>query len=106
MRWIMLGLTILGFVLTFTAKSSGVLAIGLVSGFIGSFGLLFSLASDRVSASSRPDSAILGPEDIAALRARNTAAKPRPVAAVPSPKPAAVPPRPVAVPPKAPPPAA
>src|SRR3954463_15333823 len=51
MRWLMLLLLILGLALTFTAKGAGLLALGLVLGFVGLFGLIFALAADRVSAS-------------------------------------------------------
>ena len=67
-RWIMLGLTILGVVLVFTTKNTGVLAIGLLSSVIGFFGFILALASDRVSASARPESSIAAVEDLAALR--------------------------------------
>jgi hypothetical protein len=104
MRWLMLVLTIAGFALTFTAKSAGVLALGLVCGFVGAIGLLFALASDRVSAAARPETAILGPEDLAAMRARQAAAaKPRAVPPAPV-RPVAA--APAAAPPKTPPPAA
>jgi hypothetical protein len=84
MRWIMLGLTILGFALAFAAKSAGLVAFGIVLGFVGLFGMVFSMAADRVSASARPESAMAAVEDLAAMRTR------RPVAAVRS-----VPPPPV-----------
>ena len=74
MRWIMLGLTILGFALTFIAKTAGLLAIGLVLGFVGLFGMVFSIASDRIASGARPDTAMLGTEDLALLRARREAA--------------------------------
>lgn len=74
MRWIMLGLTILGFAMAFVTKSAGVLAIGLVLGFVGLFGMVFSIAADRVAAGARPDTAMLSTEDLAALRARREAA--------------------------------
>jgi hypothetical protein len=74
MRWLMLGLTLFGFALSFVTKSPAVLAVGLVLGFVGLFGLVFSMAADRVSASARPESAMLGPEDLAAMRIRRTAA--------------------------------
>ena len=73
MRWLMLGLTLFGFALSFVAKSPAVLGIGIVLGFVGLFGLVFSMAADRVSASARPESAMLGPEDLAAMRARRAA---------------------------------
>ena len=74
MRWILLGLTILGFALTFIAKTPGVLALGLVLGFVGLFGLVFSIAADRIASAARPDTAMLTSEDLAALRARREAA--------------------------------
>ncbi|MET0229931.1 MAG: hypothetical protein ABW186_03265 [Rhodanobacteraceae bacterium] len=100
MRWLLLVLAIIGFALTFMAKGPGVLALGLVLGFVGFFGLIFALAADRVSASSRPETAMLGAEDLAAMRARQTGARPRPIATAPA-KPAAV--APVAAPKSAPP---
>jgi hypothetical protein len=83
MRWLLLVLTVVGFTLTFMAKGAGLLAIGLVLGFVGFFGFIFALAADRVSASTRPETAMLGVEDLAAMRARQTGARPRPVGAAP-----------------------
>jgi hypothetical protein len=106
MRWLMLVLLVLGTVLTFTAKSTGVLSAGLVMGIVGFFGLVFAFAADRVSSSARPETSMLAPEDLAAMRARQSGAKPRPVAAAPA-KPAPLAPvRPVVASPKAPPPPA
>jgi hypothetical protein len=99
MRWLLLVLTIAGITLTFMAKGPGALALGLVLGFVGFFGFIFALAADRVSASSRPETAMLGAEDLAAMRARQNGARPRPVATTPA-HPATIPPaapmRPVA----------
>jgi len=78
LRWIMLALTVVGIALTFSAKSAGLLGVGLLLGFVGLFGTVFSLAADRVSASARPESAMAAPEDLAKMRAR------RPIAAVKS----------------------
>lgn len=82
MRWLMLGLTILGFALTFTARGPGLLALGLLLGFVGMFGLIFGMAADRVSASARPEAAMAKPEDLAAMRTRRAGANP-PAAASP-----------------------
>ncbi|MGH8174337.1 MAG: hypothetical protein ACREPX_14455 [Rhodanobacteraceae bacterium] len=91
LRWIMLALIVLGIAVTFTTKSVGLLSLGILMGVVGFFGMVFSLAADRVSASARPESSMAGPEDLAAMRTR------RPIAAVKSvPPPAA--PRPVAEP--------
>jgi hypothetical protein len=107
MRWLLLAITIAGFTLTFMAKGPGLLALGLVLGFVGFFGFVFALAADRVSAATRPETAMLGAEDLAAMRARQSGARPRPVAPPPA-KPASVAPvtpvRPAAA-PKPPPPA-
>ena len=105
MRWLLVVLMVAGFTLTFLAKGPALLAIGLAMGFVGFFGLVFALAADRVSASSRPETAMLGAEDLAAMRARQTGARPGPVAATPA-KPAPVASaQPAAVAPKRPPPA-
>ena len=68
MRWILLGLTILGFAMTFIAKTPGFLAFGLLLGFVGLFGMVFSIASDRIASRARPDTAMLTTEDLTALR--------------------------------------
>jgi hypothetical protein len=82
-RLFMLALTILGFALTFLAKGPGLLALGLLFGFVGLFGLVFAIAAARVSASARPESLMAVPEDLAALRARRAASvRPMPVASV------------------------
>ena len=73
LRWIMVGLTILGFALAFVAKGPGLLGFGLVLGFVGLFGVVFGIAAERVSAAARPDTAMVTPEDLAALRARRAA---------------------------------
>ena len=97
MRWLLLVLTIAGFTLTFMAKGPLLLAIGLVLGFVGFLGFIFALAADRVSAAARPETSMLGAEDLAAMRARQTGARPRPIATAPA-RPSAVapqmPPRP------------
>jgi hypothetical protein len=90
MRWLLLVLTVVGFTLTFMAKGPGLLAIGLVLGFVGFFGFIFALAADRVSASTRPETAMLATEDLAAMHARQSGARPRPVVATPvKPRPSA-----------------
>lgn len=80
LRWIMIGLTIFGFALAFVAKGPGMLAIGLLVGFVGLFGCVFSLAADRVAASARPESAMIGVEDLAAMQRRRMAAAGKPPA--------------------------
>jgi hypothetical protein len=73
-RWIMLGLTLLGVVLVFTTKSVGVLSLGLLSGCIGFFGFILAMASDRVSASGRPESSMAAIDDLTALHKLPSAA--------------------------------
>ena len=89
MRWIMLGLTILGFGLAFIARTPGILGIGLLLGFVGLFGMVFSMAADRIASRARSEASMLTSEDLAALRARREAARPAtaapPRAAAPSP---------------------
>ncbi|HKE46495.1 MAG TPA: hypothetical protein VKB52_00400, partial [Rhodanobacteraceae bacterium] len=72
-RWIMLGLTVFGFALAYAARHPGLVWFGVILGFVGLFGLVFGMAADRVSASARPESTMLGPDDLAAMRRRATA---------------------------------
>ena len=81
----MLALTVFGFAVAYVARHPGLVWFGVILGFVGLFGLVFSMAADRVSASARPESAMLGPEDLAAMRARRAAAARPPT---PSPRPA------------------
>ena len=84
MRWLLLALTIAGFTLTFMAKGTGVLALGLLMSFVGFFGFIFALAADRVSSAARPETSMLDAGDLAAMRARQAGARPRPVATPPA----------------------
>jgi len=103
MRWLLLVLSVVAVTLKKIAKGPLLLAVGLVLGFIGFFGFIVALAADRVSASTRPETAMLGAEDLAAMRARQTGARPPPVA-MRSTRPAPVAPMRPAVAPKPPPP--
>lgn len=71
-RWIMLGLTILGFALVFIAKSPGLLGLGLLLGIVGMIGFVSAIAAERISASARPDAAMASVEDLVALKKRPT----------------------------------
>ena len=84
-RWIMLGLTILGFAIVFTTRSSGLLLLGILLGLGGFVGFVFALAADRVSASARPEATMASIDDLHALR-RRMPARPTPGAPLP-PKP-------------------
>jgi hypothetical protein len=67
MRWIMAALTVIGFAIAFFTGSVALLAVGIVLGFIGLFGTVFAIASERVSASARPDSAMASADVLAVL---------------------------------------
>lgn len=69
-RWIMIAFTVGGFLTAFMTRSPGLLGIALLLGFIGLFGVVMSIAADRVSSNMRPETAMLQPEVIAALRER------------------------------------
>ena len=74
MRWFLVGLTIFGFSLAILSKNPAWLGFGVVVGFVGLFGTVFSMAADRVSDAARPESAMATAEDLAAMRARRAAA--------------------------------
>lgn len=84
-RWMMLGLTILGFAIVFTTRSPGLLGLGMLLGLVGFVGFVFALAADRISASARPEATMASVDDIHAMRRRT------PVRQVPA-KPATPPP--------------
>ncbi|MGA9335839.1 MAG: hypothetical protein WBV39_16275 [Rudaea sp.] len=69
MRWILLVVAILGFGLAFSAKTPGLMGIGLLVGFVALFAALFSFAAARIAATTRPDSTLLTDRDISVLRA-------------------------------------
>lgn len=69
-RWIMIALALIGLVTAFMTKSPGVLGFALLLVLIGLFGLVMSVAADRVSANTRPETAMLQPEVLAAIRER------------------------------------
>lgn len=86
-RWLLLAATILGFGFVFTTRSPALLGVGLLLGIVGFIGFVFSLAADRVSASSRPETAMASPTELAAMRkpaARPRAQAARPPASTPS----------------------
>ena len=69
-RLLLLVLTLVGFALVFTAKSPGLLGLGLLFGMAGSFGFVLAMAATRVSASARPDTAMASVDDLVALKKR------------------------------------
>jgi hypothetical protein len=69
MRWLLLLFALLGFALGFSAKTPGLMGLGLVLGFVFLLVAFFAFAAARVAANTRPDSALLADKDINALRA-------------------------------------
>lgn len=69
MRWILLVVAIFGFSLGFSAKTPGLMGIGLLVGFVGLFAALLSFAAARIAANSQPDSTLLSDKEISLLRA-------------------------------------
>ena len=67
-RWIMIALTLIGLVAALLTHSPAVLGFALLALLGGLFGTVMSLAADRISASSRPDVAMLPPEALKAIR--------------------------------------
>lgn len=68
MRWVLIAMILVGFVLAFMTRSPGVLGFGLIIGFIGTFGLVFSIAGARISENARPDTTMLQGDVLAAIR--------------------------------------
>jgi disulfide bond formation protein DsbB len=83
-RWIMLVVTILGLVLSFGAKTPGLLGIGLLLVLIGVVGFVFAMAADRIAANARPEASMAAVEDLAALRRKRAAAPAPPRPATPA----------------------
>ncbi len=69
MRWIMLLAAVLGFGLAFSARTPGLLGLGLVIGFVCLFFALLGFAAARIAATARPDTAMLTDKDMYALKA-------------------------------------
>ncbi|MGA9342529.1 MAG: hypothetical protein WBV61_09400 [Rhodanobacteraceae bacterium] len=70
MRWIMVGLSVLGFALAFVTRSPLVLGLCLLLGFAGMFGAVLAFAAERIAATSRPESVMLSRDDLVAMRER------------------------------------
>ena len=69
MRWILLVVSILGLGFGLSAKSPGVMALGLLLGFGCMFASVFAFAAARIASTARPDAALLTDKDVNALRA-------------------------------------
>ncbi len=72
-RWIMIALTLIGLITAVLTRSPSVLGFALVALVVGLFGTVLSFAADRISASSRPDVAMLPPEALKAIRDKGSA---------------------------------
>jgi hypothetical protein len=80
MRWILLLLTLSGFTLGFSARSSSLMWLGFALGLVFLVVAFFAFAAARVAANSRSDAVLLADKDIVALRSslRKPAAEPPP----------------------------
>ena len=67
-RWIMIALTVTGLMTAILTRSPGLLGLALLLTLVGLFGTVISLAADRISANSRPDSTMLSPDVLLAVR--------------------------------------
>jgi hypothetical protein len=66
MRWWLLSLTLLSWVLCFTRHSPGAMAFWLFAGIVGAIATAFGFAQVRIEANARPENMI----DLAELRKR------------------------------------
>ncbi|MBC6942865.1 MAG: hypothetical protein DWB45_09095 [Xanthomonadales bacterium] len=76
LRWILLALGLLCTVVVFTTKSALALGLALLVGLIAFIGFVLTLAGDRVSSVSRPDTSMASPEQLAAMTSRRTPVTP------------------------------
>jgi len=70
MRIVWLLLMFGGIALVFTTNHPGVLGFGLLLTFVSGFCAVSAFAAARIESTARPDSALLTPEVLAAVRAR------------------------------------
>jgi hypothetical protein len=75
MRWLWIAVAAIGLGIAFFTPSPGVLAVGLLLGFVGMFCAVFSIAADRIESTTRPETALLSPEVLASLRERRAQAE-------------------------------
>ncbi|HZP65197.1 MAG TPA: hypothetical protein VFB32_02720 [Rudaea sp.] len=78
MRWVLLLVSVFGFAIVFSTRSSALLTLGLLAGFGGLFGAIIGFASARIASTARPDSMLLSDKDIGTLQAsiRKSSANP------------------------------
>jgi FtsH-binding integral membrane protein len=71
LRWTLVGLAVLGLVVSWSTSSAAVLGLALLGTFVCVFGALLAFAAERIADRSRPDSAMLSAEDLTALGTRS-----------------------------------
>lgn len=70
MRFVWLLLMFGGVALAIFTNDPAILGLGLLVAFVSGFCAVFAFAAARIESTSRPDSALLTPEVLAAVRAR------------------------------------
>ena len=93
MRFFWLLLTAGGIAISFMAKTPGLLGLALVVTFVAGLCAVFTFAAARIESTSRPDSSLMTPEVLAAVRAHAAKQQAGQPPARPA-NPAAVPPPP------------
>ncbi|HSX61692.1 MAG TPA: hypothetical protein VLF18_15980 [Tahibacter sp.] len=96
MRFVWLLLMIASIAFAIMTRSPGMLALALFVAFVSGLCTVFTFAAARIESTSRPDSALLTPEVLAAVRARG--AQQRAAAGQPQAPPSLPPARPAAPP--------
>lgn len=75
MRWIWTALATFGFIAAWYAKTPGLLAVLLLTGFVSMFCAVFSFAAARIASQARPEAMIISPEELSQMRRRAEAAR-------------------------------
>jgi hypothetical protein len=70
MRWMMLLISIVGFVIAFTTKSAGIMAISIFMIVVGLTGFVLGMAAQRVANNSRDQVYVPTAEEIALIKQR------------------------------------
>lgn len=70
MRWLWVAVATLGFVMAWTTKSPGVMALGFLLGLGGMFCAVLAFAAARIAANSRPDAMMVSAEELMQMRKR------------------------------------
>ncbi len=70
MRWVILLLSVIGFVLVFSTRSPAVLVLGLLLGFGGLFVGIVAILNERIGANSRPEAMLLTDKEVMDMRTK------------------------------------